>query len=260
MIWPFSKKPRRPSLEPPPDGLYDVHAHLLPGLDDGLREMADTIRVLDGLAGLGYRGVTATAHHNDGLFPWPRRDEMERLARSIAAERDDRPPRLFLGGEIMFDHRFLERLEEGSLPRMGESGAHLVEFGTAPGMIPPGFEETVFRLQPRRVTVVIAHCERYMDVQRDIGLARRLKGAGALIQMDVMSLIGRYGREAHTAAWRLLEEDLVHLVATDLHRARDLPEIEEALTELSRWDREVFERIASRNPKLLLEGNELEIE
>ena len=260
MIWPFAKKKRFNPRDIAPDGLFDAHSHLLWGLDDGPSDRAGTIEILDGLHALGYVQVAATPHRNPRMFPLHELREIETAIEDVAGERGDLGPEIVAGGEIMFDDSFIDDLENGSLPRLGAGSTYLVEFGAHPGAIPNAFEETVFLLQARDIAIVIAHGERHYDLQQDQRRVDLLRKGGAIIQIDLMSLIGGYGREAMKTAWRLLENGCADLVSTDLHSAAHMDKIAESLGELAEWDEAELVRLASTNPRLILAGDQWEIE
>ena len=263
MIWPFTRKRRPPAPGPAPrdlvpGGFHDTHAHVLPGIDDGAVDAAESHAMLDGLAELGYVRVAATSHFNHSLFEGVDRETTGRLVGELARARPG-GPRLVAGGEIWFDERALDPGRLAKLPGYGGHPIHLVEFGTQPGAPPEGLEELVFRLQVRDTTIVIAHAERYPDVQRNPLRLEPLRRAGALVQVNLMSLVGRYGQRVMTAAWEILEGGYADVVGSDLHRAVDLPSLGRGLEELARWDAGELERLAAVNPAALLDGEPEEV-
>jgi protein-tyrosine phosphatase len=262
MPWPFSKKaPKPPGFrELAPAGLFDLHGHALWGVDDGAADPAESMAILDGLAGLGYRGVALTRHHNHPMFQNTSEAVVDARARELQLARGDRPPALVIGAEIMIDERFVPELEAGALPCTAAPGIHLVEFAYGEGAVPGGFEELVFRQQVRGVTLIVAHAERYPDLQRDQARLAAIARAGALIQVNLMSLSGRYGRRTARTAWDLIAAGLADLVGSDLHHAVDLPIVAEGLAELARNEPAELVRLASTNPGLLLAGKPFEVE
>jgi protein-tyrosine phosphatase len=253
MIWPFKRESHdigaTPTLE-----LHDLHSHVLPGLDDGASDTAESLAMLDGLAALGYTRVAVTPHYHHGLFETPVRTEVLRRIEALASSRGDRPPALLPGAEIWFDERLLEPDAPDLLPGLGPSRALLVEFGCQPGSPPRGLERLAIDLRQRGAHLIVAHPERYPDIQRDPDRLQPLRQAGALIQVDLLSLVGSYGRGPRTTAWKLLESGAADAVASDLHRAADLPDLARALGELLHFDHAEFARLASQNPAAVLDG------
>jgi tyrosine-protein phosphatase YwqE len=254
MPWPFKRSKQGPSFaECAADGLYDTHGHFLPGCDDGARNMDETVTMLDGLASLGYVRVTATTHFStDSMIPDLKTQTA--LIEEISHKRGGAKPEVLTGAEILFDNVFVSREEEGKLPRIGTGRTYLVEFGFHLGGLPPGIEEMVFRIQARGITLVLAHPERYIEFYRDPARLETLHQAGMLLQMDLLSLAGEHGPEIEKLAESFLAKGIIDLAASDLHRPNQLESLEKALEKLVGWDKDEFVRLASVNPRYVLEG------
>jgi protein-tyrosine phosphatase len=256
MVWPFGKRGTKPPRirELAPGGLVDLHGHVLPGLDDGPPSAEESRAMLDRLAALGYARVAATPHWNHSGFPTPARAEVARLAAEANAARNGAPPVVVPAAEIAFDERFFAALAADELPRLGPGAAYLLELSALPGALPLGFEESVFRLATKGVTLVLAHVERVPDLRRDRRPISELRRAGALLQVDLVSLAGKHGRTARQHGWGLVESGSADVVATDAHSARDLRLVGEALGELAAFDAAEAVRLAAGNPGAILDG------
>jgi protein-tyrosine phosphatase len=260
MPWPFSRKQASAKRIEVPEGLIDLHCHALHGVDDGPAVADESHAILDGLAELGYRHVVLTPHYNHPMFDDPDRAQVAERAAELQQARGDRPPEISIGAEIMVDERFVEHARAGDLPSTGALKIHLIEFAYGQGSVPSGFEELVFRLQTKGITLIIAHAERYPDFQRDQARLEAVSHAGALIQINLMSLSGRYSHKARRYGWELVESRQADLGASDLHHAADLLHLRKAIEELARVDREQLVRLVSTNPQLLLEGKPFELD
>jgi protein-tyrosine phosphatase len=259
MPWPFKRTKQRPSFAIiATDGLYDTHCHFLPGLDDGARSMDETVAMLDGLERLGYVCVTATSHFSVSSMI-PDLESQKALIEEIASQRERSELEVLTGAEIVFDNMFSSQEEEGKLPRIGTGRTYLVEFGFHLGGLPPGVEEMVFRIQARGITLVLAHPERYIDFYRDPARLETLHQAGILLQMDLLSLAGGHGPEIEKLSESFLTKGIIDLVASDLHRPDQLGSLERALDKLAGMDKDEFVRLASINPRYLLEGSPDEV-
>jgi len=256
MVWPFRERRPKPSKirELAPAGLVDLHAHVLPGLDDGAADDAASRAMLDAYAALGYARVAATPHWHHSGFATPSLQEIARLVAAANTERSGAVPVLVPGAEIAFDERFLPALTADELPRLGRGRAYLLELCALPGGLPRGFDEIVFRFTTKGVTLVLAHVERVPDLRRDRGPISELRRAGALVQVDLVSLAGKHGRTARQHAWRLVESGSADVVATDAHAPRDFPLVERALEELALFDAAEAVRLAAENPGKILDG------
>jgi protein-tyrosine phosphatase len=254
MPWPFRKPKKSYSLEEiAPNGLFDIHSHILPGLDDGARTWEESVDMARGYAGLGYVKIAATPHFDI------REDEIElavlsEMVETLIERAGEHCPIIVAGGEVLFDERFDELASENRLPRIGVGDCHLFEFGFGPGSIPPGIEDFTFRFQIKRGTLILAHPERYSDFQKDPKRLHLLARSGVLLQVDLMSLTGAYGQKARRMALELFEGGHIDIAASDLHRADDLPVLRRGLQVLAEMDRSEFKRLVSNNPRAVLAG------
>jgi protein-tyrosine phosphatase len=257
MVWPFGKRgPKPPSIrELAPRGLVDLHSHVLPGLDDGAADGAESRAMLELYASLGYARIAATPHWHHSGFPTSPLQEIERLVAAANAARNGAAPALWASAEIAFDERFLPALAADELPRLGVGRAYLLELSALPGGLPNGFEETVFRLTAKGAMLVLAHVERVPDLRRERGPIAELRRAGALVQVDLVSLAGKHGRTARQHGWGLVERGLADVVATDAHSVRDLALARSALEELVRFGAAEAVRLAAANPGKILDGS-----
>ena len=122
-----------------------------------------------------------------------------------------------------------------------------------------GVENATFKFKVKDKTLILAHPERISDFQRSPDRLIPLRNGGMILQIDVMSLVGRNGGKAERCAYRMLDEGLVDLAATDIHSIEDLPIIESALETLNDWDSAEFQRLFAQNPRLLLESRADEV-
>lgn len=195
-------------------GYVDLHCHLLWGVDDGAKSLADSLAMARTLVELGYSDA-APSPHNRAEYA-PKSLALERLGevqQALDAERI--PLRLHENSENFFlDEHLLGKGESSSRRCVGNGRYLLVE---APYHAPlPALPQLVFRLKLLGVTPLIAHPERCLEFERS-SRARELVDAGARLQLDVGAVIGRYGPPARKVAERLLDERLYAVAATDLH-------------------------------------------
>ncbi len=203
--------------------MIDLHAHILPGVDDGPATIEESLELARRAADDGVRVIAATPHVRDDYPTQPA--TMERLVAELRAaiQQQGIPVDVRPGAEIAID--WLDRLSDDDLSRFGLGGSPhylLLEFPYAGW--PLSLHEWVFRLVTREITPVIAHPERNADVQNDPEELRPLVDAGALVQITAASLDGRIGRSSRAAATALVERGLAHLLASDAHT----PEVREA--------------------------------
>lgn len=236
-------------------GFVDLHCHYIPGVDDGVRTPEDGIALCRGLAALGYSRVVATPHIRTAMFE-NRKAGLEtsytRFREAMAG--DDAAPQLGLAAEHYFDDVFWELFMAGeALPYPGGRAA-LVEFPS--DSFPIRVADRMFQMNVKGVRPVLAHPERYPSLFRTSDPLDPLLDVGVIPQLDLMSLVGRYGRRPKNAAERMLEEGLYGLACSDSHRPGDLDDVARALDRLrSLLGEEEARELLSDGPGDLLEGN-----
>ncbi|MDH6342263.1 protein-tyrosine phosphatase [Parabacteroides sp. PFB2-12] len=223
------------------NGLVDIHAHLLPGVDDGVATMEESVRTLSALAGMGIRRMYLTSHvmdTTDAGYKAYYREQFEAL-KAVCPEGVE----IRLAAEYMLDMGFAARREEGLLAMSG--GHVLVE--TSYMAPPPDFIELLYEVVLDGYHPIVAHPERYMYMgDRDY---RELKEKGCRLQLNILSLSGLYGRRAEEVARRLLKEGYYDHVGTDIHQLEKFQKALETIT-LHKTERQELERLVRNNDGL----------
>lgn len=198
------------------NGFTDWHSHLLPGVDDGVRTMEETLAMLREYERLGARRVWLTPHI---MEDYPNttaalREKFEELRRAWHGDVEIR-----LGSENMLDTVFTERLESDDFLTIGDDGRHLL-VETSYFSPPMGMTQILESVMAKGYKVVLAHPERYRYMERDDYC--RLKEMGVILQMNYMSLTGKYGEDARKKSEWLLGEEMYGLCGGDFHRLEAL--------------------------------------
>jgi protein-tyrosine phosphatase len=236
-----------------PAGRCDLHCHLLFGVDDGAKSPEESVEMARALVDLGYSVVAPSPHARAQYAPWKiAKDRLLETQRVI----DDSgvPLRLFPNAEnFILEDGFFDEQPGPSRRPLGKGPYVLVE---APYQAPvPLLREMVFRLTLRGIQPLFAHPERCQEFTRP-GRARELVEAGALLQLDLGSLLGKFGVGARRLATSFVQDGLYAVAATDLHSPRDAREwVGAALRELERLvGSEQATRLTDLHPKRLLSG------
>jgi protein-tyrosine phosphatase len=236
--------------------VIDLHSHVLPGIDDGPATLERSVAIVRAAAGTGARVMVATPHvswHYPNESPTIERLTVELNKRlreeGIAVEiRAGAEIAMTRAGEIDPDE--LVRL------RLGDGPWVLLEPPFTP--VATGLEGIVSTLRSAGHRVVLAHPERCPAFHRDPAIVESLGGEGALTSLTAGSLVGRFGGEVRRFARRLVEQGLVHNVASDAHDAIRRPpgiarELDEAgFGELTDWLTEAV-------PAAILSGEEIPV-
>lgn len=244
-----------------PPGPCDFHSHLVPGVDDGARDLEDSLEGIGRLVEAGFRRILTTPHLNAsvGREPGgfgPRLEEVGAAFQTLKAAVAEQWPEIQLaqGFEVMLDIPDVD-LNDHRL-RLAGTRFMLVEWPRL--QIPPATHRVIERLVASGVRPVIAHPERYGGMEHTRSIAREWRDMGALLQVNYGSVCGRYGRAARKVALRLLSEGLVSYLASDFHgrpnlhlyyrEARAFFEEKGAL--------EAFYTLTETNPRRLMEDED----
>ncbi|MBU8897813.1 protein tyrosine phosphatase [Corallococcus sp. H22C18031201] len=237
-------------------GFVDLHCHLIPGVDDGARTLDDALEMARALVDLGFQTVAPSPHARPEYAP-PEvvADKLAELRAALDAARI--PLTLGQNAENFLDEDFVRALGTPRARMLGAGRHVLVEVPyTSPV---PALPDVLFRIRTRGVTPVIAHPERCLEFERK-GRAAEVVRAGALLQLDVGALTGRYGPQARKLARAFLDEGLYSVGATDLHSPVGAREwVGAALAELrGRAGEQAVVQLMREHPARLLAGESLE--
>jgi protein-tyrosine phosphatase len=196
--------------------VFDIHVHLLPGIDDGPRTLDESLRTAAALVREGITHAVATPHFNDEFPHVPVAEVRERVA-ELQGALDDAGITLhvYAGHEVHLDDDLAVPLRNGQAATLNGTRYVLLELPTR--RFPVFLEGTVGHLRMAGFVPVIAHAERYQPVWADPDLLIPYIEAGALIQITASSFTGRFGSHAQRTAEKLLRRNLGHVLASDAH-------------------------------------------
>lgn len=193
-------------------GATDWHSHILPGVDDGFKEMGDSLKAIAEMEKLGVKHLWLTPHIMEDCPNETQalRKRFEELKLEYTGN-----VKLHLASENMLDTLFEERLEVNDFLPLGEKGSHLL-VETSYYNPPMNMIGLLEQIKGKGYFPVLAHPERYqyMDEQD----YQRLKEMGVLFQANYFSLVGAYGHTAQKKLEWLLKNGMIDLMGSDLHR------------------------------------------
>ncbi|WP_455136836.1 CpsB/CapC family capsule biosynthesis tyrosine phosphatase [Thermophilibacter sp.] len=195
--------------------MRDMHCHILPGVDDGARDLEMSLQMLEAAREAGVTSIVCTPHARDPYFDY---DAMWEAYRELTAAAGDFPIRM--GFEVA--HAKLVELGVGEwAPRLAFDGGREFLLELDPGCREATFqdyERTIFELQGMGYDVIIAHPERYRAIQENTDIAVRLVRMGCKLQASADFVAGgRLGRERRPAK-KMFEQRLYRYIASDAHR------------------------------------------
>lgn len=236
------------------NGFVDLHAHFIPGIDDGARSKDEGIELLRQLKDCGFDRVIATPHMRPRMFDNTKEHLLAAYSSFESVAREEPGlPEIALASEHYFDDVVFQRLLEGDgLPYPG-GRAVLLEFYDMDFM--PVVAHRLFDLRRRKLVPVIAHPERYRCLWRSHERLAELVAAGAAALLDLGAVVGKYGKEPQKCARRLLDDGLYHAACSDAHRPEDVEDVEDGIRLIAkRYGDDSINRLLSEGPREILEG------
>jgi protein-tyrosine phosphatase len=238
--------------------LCDIHTHILPGLDDGARDMETALKMADIAYADGIRVIAATPHYHPGKCMSGHEKTkavFDELASGIAVLHPDM--RLYLGRELYYTSDVAEELEGGARLRYGDTMYCLVEFSTNEAFF--NIKAAMNRIMQCGYIPVLAHVERYSELVEKPGRVEELGRMGVVVTVNAASVLGELGNGIKKFTLGLLKDELVDVVASDAHGThRRTPRLHECYEYVCRkTSPEYAVRIFHENPLGILNNLEL---
>ena len=206
----------------------DFHSHLIPGIDDGAKNMEDAIAMIRRFKELGYQKLITTPHVMSDFY----RNEPETIQSGLEELKQELSKHKIVmdieaAAEYYLDEYLEEKIEAKNLLTFGKN---YLLFELPFMSEPPNLASVIFKLQTNGYQPVLAHPERYGFWYGDFDKFHELKEKGVHLQLNVLSLIGHYSPETQKIAERLIEENLITFLGSDCHNLMHLDLIEIART------------------------------
>lgn len=224
----FAKKPvSEPDFTPL---VCDLHSHMIPGIDDGSKDMEMSIEMVRGMMALGFKKIITTPHIMSDGFPNTPEKILPRLEKLKTALADAGiEVEIEAAAEYYLDEAFEKMIASEPLLTFGGPKKYVL-FETSYVSRPLSLESAIFKLNSYGYTPVLAHPERYAFFweSNDIQGIKDLAEMGAKMQVNLGSLAGNYSKRAAKIASQLIDADMVDFLGSDLHRPRQVESIRQA--------------------------------
>lgn len=211
----------------------DIHAHLLPGVDDGAKTTDDSLNLIRSLHELGFHSLLATPHVMAHYYPNTRAN-LEGVHKLLIKDMEKAgiPTELRLSAEYMLDPNFEDLLQTNQLMSWGDARYVLVEMSyIAPA---PRLETYLFTLQVKQYQPILAHPERYLFYHDNFDKLKALKAMGCHFQLNLLSLTGYYGSHVRRSAEKMLKKGMYEWAGTDTHNLRQVEALK-SMTTSGQW-------------------------
>ena len=225
-----------------------MHSHLIPGIDDGSKAMEDTINLINGLKGLGYRKLITTPHILGDFYPNTPEiigEGLDAVQAELARQRIS--VELHAAAEYLIDDHFIRLLESDKPLLTLKDKLILVELSFAVPAL--NLKEILFEVQLKGYQPVLAHPERYLYFGADRTWYDQLRDSGCLFQLNLLSIRGYYGKGSQELAQYLIKRKYVDFLGTDLHHEKHLANLNSS--RIADTVKKLMDTGLIRNPSLL---------
>ncbi len=203
-----------------PANYLDIHSHLLPAIDDGSKDMANTLQLINELKLFGFTDFITTPHVMGQVWENSKASIEENFTKTKASLKTNGIENSFnVAAEYMLDTNFSKLFQEEKLLTLKDNYI-LVEMSYLNA--PIYLYEMLFDLQVAGYKPILAHPERYNFYHQNTDEYKKLKQAGCLFQLNLLSTVGYYGSKIATAADFLLKNNLIDFVGSDVHHMKHI--------------------------------------
>ena len=238
------------------DKIIDIHSHVLYGVDDGSRTLKESLEIIDYLKSVGIYDIVLTSHYiKDTKYESDVKTRTEILEK-LKSKLNDKDVKLYLGNEVYLCDELVELYKNKKITTLNNSKYMLVELPLVNYF--SNFQNVLCEINELGLIPVMAHPERYRFIQKNKKRINEILDYGCLLQCNIDSLTGKYGRDAKRVMKWLLKNDLVTFVATDTHRVGDKVKLEKAYKKLKKLvGEERYEELTYSNPKRILNSKNI---
>ena len=229
------------------NNIFDIHTHILFGVDDGARDLQMSLSMLQMAYDDGIGAVFLTPHTDKGCFDF---EKAKRNISELIKAAGEQRPKIFTGCEIMYSPSVCESLKKGKLPTLAGSRYVLCEF--APAQTAKEIKDAVGNLCRSGFYPILAHVDRYSALKK--AHIAELVESGAFIQLSSRSVTGVNGIAKRMFCDSLLKKSLVHFIASDAHSTNHRkPELSKAYEYVSKkFGADYAAEIFYKNPSQII--------
>lgn len=220
------KKKREPALDFSAIGA-DMHSHILPGIDDGAKTIADSLMLAKRFKALGYRKLVATPHIMADYF----RNTPDTVHRALDTLREgllqnNIDLEVDAAAEYYLDETFENKIAKKEVLTFGKN---FLLFELSYINAPHNLFEVIAKIQDAGYQPVLAHPERYPYYYNSLESHQQIRETGCFLQLNTISLTGYYGKSSKQTAEELIDNYCIDFLGTDMHHLRHADALKESL-------------------------------
>ena len=233
--------------------MVDIHSHLIPNVDDGSKSVEETFMLIKEADRAGITDIILTPHYIVNSYEQNAntlillKDKLQQIL-----DKDKINVKLHIGMEVYITDNLIDLLKQNKLLTLANSKYLLMELPLNTNV--QYLDMVIFKLIEDNIIPIIAHPERYKFVQEDPSKVRELIESGCLIQSNIGSILGIYGKKAKKTIKYLLKNDLINFIATDTHRKNTIyPLLEKGIKKIEKiTGKEKAEELTNLNVQKIL--------
>lgn len=235
------------------DRIIDIHNHILPGVDDGSKTIEESIKLIKHLKKNGIYDIVLTSHYIKGTKYEFNTLVRNNILKELKQALNDNEINLYLGNEVYLGDEIIDLYQKHEISTINGSKYMLVELPLS--SYSRSFPNILCELDNYGIVPIIAHPERYRFIQKNRNRINELLEFNCMLQINVDSLVGKYGSKAKKTAKWLLKNNLVQFVGTDIHHIEHSRHLKKAYKKLKKIVGEKkFKELTYYNPRNVLEN------
>lgn len=234
-------------------GYIDIHAHIVPGVDDGSKSNRESVEMLRQAYAAGITTVIATPHYSKGFQTYTTED-IKRYCKALEkhAQKHISPDfKVYAGQEIFYNERSLEMIQSGEVISLADSNYILLEF--SPEISYSSLFQALREVAMTSYFPVLAHVERYVCLREEDRM-EELRALGVMLQMNYAHIEGKWYDADTKWCRKMLKENFIDVLGTDMHNSKDRgPRVDAAMDWMKKHlDEEYLEQITTLNAQAIL--------
>lgn len=234
--------------------MIDFHSHILPGVDDGSKNIEESKKIILEARDLGFEKIISTSHYAYDCYEIP---EYKRKEMVTELNQEEDFPEIILGSEIFVSYNMIDFLKEGKASTINGTNYILFELPLRASF--PNLKDLIIKLQENNYRLILAHPERYSVIQNNFDYLYELQEMGVLFQCNYASIVGYYGLAAKSTVKKILKNNLASFLGSDVHRSetifKEFPKIMKKLRKVI--TPEYLEELTTTNAEIILRNENL---
>ena len=242
--------------------MIDLHAHILPGIDDGPSTLEEAVAMARLAVADGITGICCTPHTLNGQFI-TEADTVLNACSQLQQELTKKkiPLELYPGGEIHITDSTLESIVTGKSLTLNNTGKYVL-LEPPPLELPTGLDNPIYHPEVEWITPILAHPERVATLLYSLDELYPLVEEGLICQVTALSVTGEFGPQIQQTAQTMICCGLAHIIASDTHAETGrIPRLSMAIEQAADWlgSLDAAEKLCMDNPGAVISGHPLHL-